>query len=96
MRIEESLRAQDSDKGKGKEVAGPSVNMAEEGKNKNNKQNKGKKRDFKEHGSGSGSNKKPKLNVGSVVRLFTFKRMISEVTGLLLYMGDDFAPVHGK
>ncbi|GJV72064.1 zinc finger, CCHC-type containing protein [Tanacetum coccineum] len=59
LRIEESLRAQDSDKGKGKEVVGPSVNMAEEGKNKNNKQNKGKKRDFKEHGSGSGSNKKP-------------------------------------
>ncbi|GJZ22851.1 zinc finger, CCHC-type containing protein [Tanacetum coccineum] len=49
LRIEESLRAQDSDKGKGKEVAGPSVNMTEEGKNKNNKQNKGKKRDFKEH-----------------------------------------------
>nr|GEV19025.1 reverse transcriptase domain-containing protein [Tanacetum cinerariifolium] len=61
LRIEESLRAQDSDKGKGKEVAGPSVNMTEEGKNKNNKQNKGKKRDFKEHGSSSGSNKKPKL-----------------------------------
>nr|GEV24929.1 zinc finger, CCHC-type [Tanacetum cinerariifolium] len=56
--IEESLRAQDSDKGKGKEVARPSVNMTEEGKNKNNKQNKGKKRDFKEHDSGSGSNKK--------------------------------------
>ncbi|GJV44213.1 zinc finger, CCHC-type containing protein, partial [Tanacetum coccineum] len=74
LRIEESLRAQDSDKGKGKEVAGPSVNMTEEGKNKNNKQNKGKKHDFKEHGSGSGSNKKPKLecwNVGSVVRLTT-------------------------
>ncbi|GJX99296.1 hypothetical protein Tco_0356315, partial [Tanacetum coccineum] len=53
LRIEESLRAHDSDKGKGKEVAGPSVNMTEEGKNKNNKQNKGKKHDFKEHGSGS-------------------------------------------
>ncbi|GJU19259.1 zinc finger, CCHC-type containing protein, partial [Tanacetum coccineum] len=54
-----------------KEVVGPSVNMTEEGKNKNNKQNKGKKRDFKEHGSGSGSNKKPKLeywNVGIMVR----------------------------
>nr|GEV57295.1 zinc finger, CCHC-type [Tanacetum cinerariifolium] len=61
LRIEESLRAQDSDKGKGKEVVGPSVNMTEEGKNKNNKQNKGKKRDFKEYGSGLGSNKKPKL-----------------------------------
>ncbi|GKE05248.1 hypothetical protein Tco_1397266 [Tanacetum coccineum] len=29
LRIEESLRAQDSDKGKGKEVAGPFVNMTE-------------------------------------------------------------------
>nr|GEX58348.1 zinc finger, CCHC-type [Tanacetum cinerariifolium] len=51
LRIEESLKAQDSDKGKGKEVAGPFVNMTEEGKNKNNKQNKGKKHDFKEHSS---------------------------------------------
>ncbi|GJX47833.1 zinc finger, CCHC-type containing protein [Tanacetum coccineum] len=39
--IEESLRAQDSDKGKGKEVGGPSVNMTKEGKNNHNKQNKG-------------------------------------------------------
>nr|GFA92052.1 zinc finger, CCHC-type [Tanacetum cinerariifolium] len=31
LRIEKSLRAQDSDKGKGKEVGGPSVNMTEEG-----------------------------------------------------------------
>ncbi|GJV47130.1 hypothetical protein Tco_1437342 [Tanacetum coccineum] len=38
--IEDSLRAQDSNKGKGKEVDGPSVNMTKEGKNKNNKQNK--------------------------------------------------------
>ncbi|GKB68235.1 zinc finger, CCHC-type containing protein [Tanacetum coccineum] len=30
LRIEESLRAHDSDKGKGKEVGGPSVNMTEE------------------------------------------------------------------
>ncbi|GJZ80165.1 hypothetical protein Tco_0645002 [Tanacetum coccineum] len=30
LRIEESLRAQDSDKGKGKEVGGPSINMTEE------------------------------------------------------------------
>ncbi|GJX09535.1 hypothetical protein Tco_0199394 [Tanacetum coccineum] len=48
LRIEESLRAQESNKGKGKEVAGTSVNMTKEGKNKNNKQNKGKKRDSKE------------------------------------------------
>nr|GEZ40100.1 zinc finger, CCHC-type [Tanacetum cinerariifolium] len=31
LRIEESLREQDSNKGKGKEVGGPSVNMTEEG-----------------------------------------------------------------
>nr|GEW54953.1 zinc finger, CCHC-type [Tanacetum cinerariifolium] len=42
LRIEESLRAQDSDKGKGKEVDGPSINMTEEGgNNKHHKQNKG-------------------------------------------------------
>nr|GFC84506.1 zinc finger, CCHC-type [Tanacetum cinerariifolium] len=42
LRIEESLRAQDSDKGKGKEVGRPSVNITEEGgKNKHHKQNKG-------------------------------------------------------
>ena len=41
--IEESLRAQESDKGKAKEVAGPSVNMIEEGdKVKNNNSNKRK------------------------------------------------------
>ncbi|GJZ85711.1 retrotransposon protein, putative, ty3-gypsy subclass, partial [Tanacetum coccineum] len=74
LRIEESLRAQDSDKGKGKEVVGPSVNMAEEGKNKNNKQNKGKKRDFKEHGSGSSSNKKPKLECWKCGKTGHFKR----------------------
>ncbi|GJV26857.1 zinc finger, CCHC-type containing protein [Tanacetum coccineum] len=74
LRIKESLRAKDSDKGKGKEVAGPSVNMAEEGKNKNNKQNKGKKRDFKEHDSGSGSNKKPKLECWKCGKTGHFKR----------------------
>ncbi|GKC15438.1 zinc finger, CCHC-type containing protein [Tanacetum coccineum] len=65
LRIEESLREQDSDKGKGKEVVGPSVNMTKEGgKNKNNKQNKGKKCGFNENNGGSGSNKKPNWNVG--------------------------------
>ncbi|GJZ30148.1 zinc finger, CCHC-type containing protein [Tanacetum coccineum] len=73
LRIEESLRTQDSDKGKGKEVAGPSVNMAEEGKNKNNKQNKGKKHDFKEHDSGSDSNKKPKLECWKCGKTGNFK-----------------------
>ncbi|GKF84566.1 hypothetical protein Tco_0249464, partial [Tanacetum coccineum] len=47
LRIEESLRAQESDKGKGKEVGGPFVNITEKGMNKHNKQNKGKKCDFK-------------------------------------------------
>ncbi|GJZ94302.1 hypothetical protein Tco_0666505 [Tanacetum coccineum] len=62
LRIEESLKAPKSDKGKGKEVVGPYVNMTKEGgKNKNNKQNKGKKRGFNENNGGSGSNKKPKL-----------------------------------
>ncbi|GJS43886.1 zinc finger, CCHC-type containing protein [Tanacetum coccineum] len=64
----------DSDKGKGKEVDGPSMNMTEEGKNKNNKQNKGKKHDFKEHGSGSGSNKKPKLECWKCGKTGHFKR----------------------
>nr|GEU65602.1 zinc finger, CCHC-type [Tanacetum cinerariifolium] len=42
LRIEEPLRAQDTNKGKGKEVGGLSVNMTEEGgKNKHHKQNKG-------------------------------------------------------
>ncbi|GJR12720.1 zinc finger, CCHC-type containing protein [Tanacetum coccineum] len=47
---------------------------SEEGKNKNNKQNKGKKRDFKEHGSGSGSNKKPKLECWKCGKTGHFKR----------------------
>nr|GEU83250.1 hypothetical protein [Tanacetum cinerariifolium] len=59
--IKESLKAQNSDKGKGKEVGGPSINMTEEGgKNKHHKQNKGKKQS-NENNSGSRSNKKPKL-----------------------------------
>ncbi|GKC33258.1 zinc finger, CCHC-type containing protein [Tanacetum coccineum] len=73
LRIEESLRAQDSDKGKGKEVGGPSVNMIEEGKNKHNKQNKGKKRS-NENNSGSSSNKKPKLECWKCGKTGHFKR----------------------
>nr|GEX92079.1 zinc finger, CCHC-type [Tanacetum cinerariifolium] len=56
----ESLRAQDSDKGKGKEVGGPSVNMIEEGKNKYNKQNKGK--GSKDHSQDQGQNLVPVWN----------------------------------
>ncbi|GKB16468.1 zinc finger, CCHC-type containing protein, partial [Tanacetum coccineum] len=74
LRIEASLRAQYSDKGKGKEVDEPSVNMIEEGKNKNNKQNKGKKRGFKENNSGSCSNKKPKSECWKCGKTGHFKR----------------------
>nr|GFA28864.1 retrovirus-related Pol polyprotein from transposon TNT 1-94 [Tanacetum cinerariifolium] len=74
LRIEESLRAQDSDKGKGKEVGRPSVNMTEDGgKNKHHKQNKGKKRS-NENNSGSGSNKKPKLECWKCGKTGHFKR----------------------
>nr|GEZ00518.1 zinc finger, CCHC-type [Tanacetum cinerariifolium] len=67
LRIEESLKAQKSNKGKGKEVVGPSVNMMEEGeKNKDNKQNKGKKCGSKDNNGGFCSNKKPKLEFRSV------------------------------
>ncbi|GJW76372.1 zinc finger, CCHC-type containing protein [Tanacetum coccineum] len=73
LRIEESLRAQDSDNGKGKEVGGPSVNMTEEGKKKHNKQNKGKKWS-NENNSGSSFNKKPKLECWKCGKTGHFKR----------------------
>nr|GEY41148.1 hypothetical protein [Tanacetum cinerariifolium] len=74
LRIEESLRAQDNDKGKGKQVGGPSVNMTEEGgKNKHHKQNKGKKQS-NENNSGFGSNKKPKLECWKCGKTGHFKR----------------------
>ncbi|GJW30536.1 hypothetical protein Tco_0047411 [Tanacetum coccineum] len=73
--IEESLRVHESDKGKGKEVAGPSVSMVEEGgKNKNNKQNKGKKHGFKENNGGSGFNNKPKLECWKCGKTCHFKK----------------------
>ncbi|KAI5441034.1 hypothetical protein KIW84_010479 [Lathyrus oleraceus] len=59
LRIEESLRAQEDNKGKGKEIAGPSVNMVEEGaKNGHFKKDcrSGKKHDnANASGSGKGS-----------------------------------------
>ncbi|GJR78688.1 putative reverse transcriptase domain-containing protein [Tanacetum coccineum] len=63
----------ESDKGKGKEVGGPSVNMTEEGKNKHNKQNKGKKWS-NENNNGSSSNKKPKLECWKCSKTGHFKR----------------------
>nr|GEW63546.1 zinc finger, CCHC-type [Tanacetum cinerariifolium] len=73
LRVEEFLRVQDGDKGKGKEVGGPSVNMTEEGKNKHNKQNNGKKRSNKNNSSSS-SNKKPKLKCWKCGKTGYFKR----------------------
>ncbi|GKB32025.1 zinc finger, CCHC-type containing protein [Tanacetum coccineum] len=71
LHIKESLRAHKSDKGKGKEVAGPSVNMTENGGK--NKQNKGKKWS-NENNSGSSSNKKPKLECWKCSKTGHFKR----------------------
>ncbi|GJS39652.1 zinc finger, CCHC-type containing protein [Tanacetum coccineum] len=105
LRIEKSLKAQESDKGKGE-------------------------RDFKEHGSGSSFNKKPKLECWKCDKTGHFKRDCRSGNkknanaggsrkgskdqsqdqdrcwfktyepvedGSVLYMGDDhFAPVHGK
>ncbi|GKB43454.1 zinc finger, CCHC-type containing protein [Tanacetum coccineum] len=63
-----------NDKGKGKEVVGPSVNMTEEGgKNKHHTKNKGKKRS-NEKNSGSSSNKKPKLECWKCGKTGHFKR----------------------
>ncbi|GKB42680.1 zinc finger, CCHC-type containing protein [Tanacetum coccineum] len=59
----------------GKEVVGPSVNMIEgDGSNKNDKQNKGKKRGFKDNNGGSGSNKKPKVACWKCGKTGQFKK----------------------
>ncbi|GJU06239.1 zinc finger, CCHC-type containing protein [Tanacetum coccineum] len=58
--------------GKGKEVVRPSVNMIEEGgKNTNNKQNKGKKRSFKDNNGDLVPTRNLNWNVGSLVKLVT-------------------------
>ncbi|GJW04992.1 zinc finger, CCHC-type containing protein [Tanacetum coccineum] len=61
FRIEETLRMEESGKGKGKDIAGSSsVNMVEDDKNKkNNKNSKGNKRKF--HEKKNDSNKKSKM-----------------------------------
>nr|GEZ84014.1 hypothetical protein [Tanacetum cinerariifolium] len=70
--LKESLTAQDSDKGKGKEVSGPSVNMIEEdGNNKHHKQNKGDRRSGKKNnvntgGSGKGLRTNPKTKFDAI------------------------------
>ncbi|GKB85815.1 zinc finger, CCHC-type containing protein, partial [Tanacetum coccineum] len=74
FRIEETLRAEESGKGKGKEIAGSSsVNMIEDGKNKNNNKNtNGKKRNH--DGNNDGSNKKSKLTCWKCGKTGHFKR----------------------
>ncbi|GJV31625.1 zinc finger, CCHC-type containing protein [Tanacetum coccineum] len=74
FRIEETLWAEESGKGKGKEIVGSSsVNMIEVGKNKNNNKNtKGKKRN--NDGNNDGSNKKSKLTCWKCGRTGHFKR----------------------
>ncbi|GJS78200.1 zinc finger, CCHC-type containing protein [Tanacetum coccineum] len=68
-------KVEESVKGTKKRLMDPSMNMTEErGKNKNNKQNKGKKHGFKENNGGSGSNKKPKLECWKCGKTGHFKR----------------------
>nr|GEW15829.1 zinc finger, CCHC-type [Tanacetum cinerariifolium] len=99
LRIVESLREQDNDKGKSKEVGGPSVNMTKEGKNKHNKQNKER---------GLRTNPKTKVDAiawwidsGAITHVCKdrcwFKTFKPVEDGSVLYMGDEhFAPVYGK
>nr|GEV63133.1 zinc finger, CCHC-type [Tanacetum cinerariifolium] len=74
FRIEKTLKAKESGKGKGKEIVASSlVNMIEDGKNKNNNKNtKGKKRN--NDGNNDGSNKKSKLTCWKCGKTGHFKR----------------------
>nr|GEV18609.1 zinc finger, CCHC-type [Tanacetum cinerariifolium] len=84
LRIEESLRVQDSNKGKGKEVGGPFVNMTEEGsKNKHHKQNK----------VVLVPTRNQSWNVRSVVRLVTSKGIV-EVVDAIAWWIDSSATTH--
>ncbi|GJX04845.1 carotenoid 9,10(9',10')-cleavage dioxygenase 1-like protein, partial [Tanacetum coccineum] len=72
--IEESIRAKESGKGKGKEIDGSSsVNMIEDDKNKNNNKNtNGKKRN--NDGNNDGSNKKSKLTCWKCGKMGHYKK----------------------
>ncbi|GJZ21312.1 zinc finger, CCHC-type containing protein [Tanacetum coccineum] len=101
LRIEESLRAQDSDKGKGKKVARPSVNMTEEVVIRRTQMLVVRER---------GLRTIPKTKVdaiawwidsGTTTRVCKdrcwFKTYEPVEDGSVLYIGDDhFAPVYGK
>ncbi|GKB09800.1 hypothetical protein Tco_0843723 [Tanacetum coccineum] len=77
LRIEESLRVQDSDKDKCKEVVGPSVNMTEEGgKNKNNKKTKERNVVSMRTTVVLVPTRNQSWNVGSVARLITLRGIV--------------------
>nr|GEU52889.1 zinc finger, CCHC-type [Tanacetum cinerariifolium] len=111
LRIEESLRVQESNNDKGKEVGEPSVNMKEAGKNKHNKQNKVVKittQILVVRERVLRTNPKTKVDAiawwidsGATTHVCKdrcwFKTYESVKDGSGLYMGDEhFAPVHGK
>nr|GEZ95995.1 zinc finger, CCHC-type [Tanacetum cinerariifolium] len=67
----------ESDKGNGKEVVGPSVNMIEEGgKNKNNNQNKEKKRGFMDNNRVLVPTRNLNCNVERVAKLVTLRKIV--------------------
>nr|GEX85602.1 zinc finger, CCHC-type [Tanacetum cinerariifolium] len=84
LRIEESLRVQDSNKGKGKEVGGPYVNMTEEGA-------------FYVHVGAISWWIDSGATTHVCKECCWFKTYEPVEDEYVLYMGDDhFAPVHGK
>ncbi|GJW65330.1 zinc finger, CCHC-type containing protein [Tanacetum coccineum] len=93
LRIKESLRAHDSDKGKGKEVDEPSMNMTEEGKNKNIKKTKERNVVSKRTTLVLVPTRNLSWNVGSVVRLVT-SRGIAVVVDAIAWWIDSGATTH--
>nr|GEY41790.1 Ras-related protein RABA1f-like [Tanacetum cinerariifolium] len=97
--IEDSLRAQNSDNGNGKEVGGPSVNMTEKGE---------QRKMLVVWERGLRTNPKTKVDaiawwIDSHATTYVckdrcwFKTYEPMEDGSILYMGDEhFAPVHGK
>ncbi|GJZ97583.1 hypothetical protein Tco_0670036 [Tanacetum coccineum] len=107
LRIEESLRVQDSDKPKGNNIACPSVvNMVEHNNSSKCNDNKGVNVDNKANGSGTkgsmdGSSNSLKVDPGTTVHVCKdicwFKTYESLNDGSILYMGNEStALVHGR
>ncbi|GJY07263.1 zinc finger, CCHC-type containing protein [Tanacetum coccineum] len=90
LRIEESLKVQDSDKPKGNNVAGPSVvNMVEHNNSSRYNDNKGKR---KHHdNTRADPNKKEKPTVGNVAKLVTLKGIAKVLMLATKLMDDDVA-----